>query len=232
MTTLRTLRLAYNKITVVPEEILSALTSLVSLTLSYNTELTWEAIPDITMPKLTTLDISGCAVTEMPQWTNISLHLVDFRVGHTTVSFLTDEDLDFFPELLTLDVSVANLTEFPYLPRNGPKLRNLYLHTNKIERIYVTDLAPLQNLTQLSIYSNKLTSIPNFCVANFIPKFSLIANYNPLACDSRMVWALGAPKVMPGYKLSVAGSCASPESLKGKTITKVPVRLMLRPGNG
>ncbi|ELU16824.1 hypothetical protein CAPTEDRAFT_186132 [Capitella teleta] len=217
ITTLQNLNLENNQLTNIPAEILSKLTSLQTLNLAGN-QMTVDGIPDVAGPNetLTTLVLNNNPINEMPRWSTLAGALTSFSLTQTTVSELTDEDLDYYPVLKNLAISNSNITEFPYLPRNGPRLLTLDLRKNIIERITVAQLQPLQNLNEIICTQNPLMNIPNLCFANFMPYFRLVLRYIPFPCDTKMIWALGAKAAISSYKLDLSGStCSHPPLLQG-----------------
>ncbi|ELU06241.1 hypothetical protein CAPTEDRAFT_203697, partial [Capitella teleta] len=231
ITTLINLKLSKNQLTNIPEETFSKLTSLQTLFLDSN-QIPLDGVPDVIGPNgtLVTLYLGKNPIKEMPRWNNLSKSLVTLSLKGTTVSELTDEDLDYFPALKSLDLSTANLSEFPYLPRHGSQLTKLNLYNNKIERLTEVELQPLQNLSTITCSANRLTSIPNLCFANFKPNFNLVLKSSLLTCDTKMALALGAREAIASYQLDLTSSkCSQPAQLQNQYVENVPIEQMENP---
>jgi Leucine-rich repeat (LRR) protein len=131
------------------------------------------------------------------------------------VKFQTSDwnSVRFLKNLKTLNLcqnSIDSLVPFTF--KNMRKLQQLLLSNNLIENITQDNMQGLEtSLQQLTLESNRITSIDNCTFRDFTALQELNLDGNPLHCDCRLLWLKNwMNKLSDTAKMNILWECSTP----------------------
>ncbi|KAK2153075.1 hypothetical protein LSH36_308g01014 [Paralvinella palmiformis] len=204
-----------NRITSISRELLSALTNLEVLLLSFN-ELA--SFPDVPMPKLYRLYLSGNApMRNLPVLSVLGQTVEELTVGHPNMDDISATALKAMPKLVYLNLYHGGQTRVPPVIETNPLIEGLLLPHNAIRRLPEDFFLRLKRLRLIEVNDNLLTTFPDPCHVNYW-MVTIRFGLNPISCDKRLF-----PLKIALISQIVYGNviCVSPADLTGRDLDSV-----------
>lgn len=101
-----------------------------------------------------------------------------------------------------------------------PKLEQLYLHFNKIEKLHPNTFVGLTNLERLFLHNNKLRHLTAGTFKTLDSLKRLRLDSNALVCDCEMMW-LAKLLQEKQSTTQAAATCQYPDSMEGKSLMNI-----------
>ena len=170
-----------NMITSINPAVLGTLVNIDSLDMSTNVSL-----PDVSLPKLLSLNLNKNKFTSMPTFTNLGQSLVDLHLSENHIYVIHAHDLTGLTKLQTLNLDDTKLTVLPDM-QYLTNLTFLSLANTPINTASSRALSHLGKLLTVDFRNTQLVEMSTMC-----PDSSLtlrLENNNQLnLCSSKMAW--------------------------------------------
>jgi len=164
-TSLTYVDLESNRISSVSEELLSALTNLEVVLLSYN-ELS--SLPDVAMPKLRSLGLTGnLPMKNLPELPKLGRTVKSLNIGHPAMDDISVTSLRSMPKLVYLNMDGGGQNTTPPVTEANPLLEQLLIPHNVIRTLPEDLFLRLRNLRIVCVSDNLLETFPDPCHANY-----------------------------------------------------------------
>lgn len=219
--TLKTLSLGTNEISVVDDNVLDSLVNLEQLDIADNKlisfpNLTYSAgsLLYLFIHDNNTNEINGQLLSLLTYLTYLDLrnnrltHFSNFHVNGTAL----------MPKLQTLLLSGNRFTSLPdtsEIMAFAPELRTFYLQDNLV-RVVPAHLNTTKMAGNLTIYlnGNQIETLPVFNSSSV----TLVADSNPIICDNAL-----KQLICGNNMVSVSGTCEKPPRLKGRSLSSLTI---------
>ena len=221
-TSLTSLTISGNLVSVIPDEYIADLKDLSKL---YAKTTNISSIPNITCCQSLTHVYFGSNKIPYIQLENIQLRKIS--VLEFSVNLLTEvPDFSHLPSLLILYLHRNSISVFAEGSLEGLiKLHTLYISYNKIATI--PDLLSLMSLKNLIANDNLLVSIPDFYV---LPLTQLYLARNPLECNFSLCWIRMSPWMKEKFKTDRI-TCQFPNETTEEVLMSMhPTRILCHEG--
>ncbi len=240
LASLRILNLMYNRLQSMPDILPTGETSLVQLSLGFNSLYEFPLLPNLgrklitvgvnknyikrigkehmmALPNLTHLTADHNHVESMPDLSPVGSTVVSVSLYNCRIRQVSAEDLRPLENLIQLNVGANFLEEIPDFRQSPSKatLQNLFLNPNRISHIHLERLYGMPSFNYLFLSGNPFHTLPNWCRLTKLPIYVDFMT-NALTCDRRLRWTMRAKSAgMFLWQEHLLYPCDTPETLQG-----------------
>ncbi|KAM9312858.1 immunoglobulin superfamily containing leucine-rich repeat protein 2-like [Gastrophryne carolinensis] len=173
----------------------------------------------------TTLSLSANKISALKKSDFVGVtQVTSLWLAHNDITSVEKGTLATMVNLKNLDISYNQLVDFPWEDLASlPALQLLKMNNNRMVNLPVNAFENLKDLRSLRINNNHFSFIPEGIFTPLVSLLHVQIYNNPFNCTCSVMWL---KKWIKEAQATVAEkeqiTCASPEALKGKPISKIP----------